>query len=52
MHKHMEKTPLTKENRWQVVIDSAVEVGPALFFSLLIITVSFASRVWEVMYGC
>ena len=41
MHKHMEKTPLTKENRWQVVIDSAVEVGPALFFSLLIITVSF-----------
>ena len=41
MHKHMEKTPLTKENRWQVVTDSAVEVGPALFFSLLIITVSF-----------
>ncbi len=41
MHKHMEKTPLSKENRWQVVADSAVEVGPALFFSLLIITVSF-----------
>jgi Cu(I)/Ag(I) efflux system membrane protein CusA/SilA len=41
MHKHMEKTPLTKENRWQVVADSASEVGPALFFSLLIITVSF-----------
>ncbi|AEE25432.1 heavy metal efflux pump, CzcA family (plasmid) [Glaciecola sp. 4H-3-7+YE-5] len=41
MHKHMERTPLTKENRWQVVIDSASEVGPALFFSLLIITVSF-----------
>ncbi|MCF7519618.1 efflux RND transporter permease subunit [Pseudoalteromonas sp. L21] len=41
MHKHMEKTPLTDENRWQVVMDSAVEVGPALFFSLLIITVSF-----------
>ncbi|MDN3638682.1 CusA/CzcA family heavy metal efflux RND transporter [Simiduia curdlanivorans] len=41
MHKHMEKTPLTDKNRWQVVIDSAVEVGPALFFSLLIITVSF-----------
>ncbi len=41
MHKHMEKTPLTKENRWQVVADSACEVGPALFFSLLIITVSF-----------
>ncbi|BCE00784.1 efflux RND transporter permease subunit [Marinicellulosiphila megalodicopiae] len=41
MHKHMEKTPLTKENRWEVVAKSASEVGPALFFSLLIITVSF-----------
>jgi len=41
MHKHIEKTPLTKENRWQVVLKSASEVGPALFFSLLIITVSF-----------
>nr|WP_320135704.1 efflux RND transporter permease subunit [uncultured Amphritea sp.] len=41
MHKHMERTPLTKENRWQVVAASASEVGPALFFSLLIITVSF-----------
>ncbi|MFL0802729.1 MAG: efflux RND transporter permease subunit [Agarilytica sp.] len=41
MHKHMEKTPLTNENRWKIVADSACEVGPALFFSLLIITVSF-----------
>ena len=41
MHKHMERTPLTNENRWQVVAKSAAEVGPALFFSLLIITVSF-----------
>ncbi len=41
MHKHMERTPLTKENRWQIVMDSAIEVGPALFFSLLIITISF-----------
>nr|WP_288102368.1 efflux RND transporter permease subunit [Halomonas sp.] len=41
LHKHMERTPLTSENRWKVVADSAVEVGPALFFSLLIITVSF-----------
>lgn len=41
MHKHMERTPLTKENRWSVVVASATEVGPALFFSLLIITVSF-----------
>jgi copper/silver efflux system protein len=41
MHKHMERTPLTKDNRWKIVADSASEVGPALFFSLLIITVSF-----------
>ncbi|MEW6999632.1 efflux RND transporter permease subunit [Colwelliaceae bacterium BS250] len=41
MHKHMEKTPLTDENRWHIVAKSASEVGPALFFSLLIITVSF-----------
>lgn len=41
MHKHMERTPLTKDNRWQIVTESACEVGPALFFSLLIITVSF-----------
>ncbi len=41
MHKHMEKTPLTEQNRWELVIRSASEVGPALFFSLLIITVSF-----------
>ena len=41
MHKHIEKTPLTPENRWQVVKKSSAEVGPALFFSLLIITVSF-----------
>jgi len=41
MHKHMERTPLTNDNRWQIVATSATEVGPALFFSLLIITVSF-----------
>lgn len=41
MHKHMERTPLTDKNRWDIVIRSSVEVGPALFFSLLIITVSF-----------
>ncbi|SEL21134.1 Cu(I)/Ag(I) efflux system membrane protein CusA/SilA [Colwellia chukchiensis] len=46
MHKHMERLSaqgkaLTKENRWQVVTDAASEVGPALFFTLLIITVSF-----------
>lgn len=41
MHKHMERTSLTPENRWKIVAASASEVGPALFFSLLIITVSF-----------
>ncbi len=32
---------LSSRERWQVVIESSKEVGPALFFSLLIITVSF-----------
>ncbi|GEA11016.1 CusA/CzcA family heavy metal efflux RND transporter [Alteromonas sp. KUL49] len=41
MHKHMEKTEVNADNRWKVVAKSATEVGPALFFSLLIITVSF-----------
>ncbi|WP_456379978.1 efflux RND transporter permease subunit [Thiolapillus sp.] len=41
MHKHIEKTPLTDENRWAIVSRAATEVGPPLFFSLLIITLSF-----------
>ncbi|MEP7325829.1 MAG: efflux RND transporter permease subunit, partial [Gemmatimonadota bacterium] len=57
MHKHLERaveakgasggsarldsSVLTRAERWQVVRESAKEVGPALFFSLLIITVSF-----------
>jgi Cu(I)/Ag(I) efflux system membrane protein CusA/SilA len=41
VHKHIERTPLTDENRWQVIGDAAQEVGPPLFFSLLIITLSF-----------
>lgn len=41
VHKHIEKTPLTDENRWQVIGKAAEEVGPPLFFSLLIITLSF-----------
>ncbi|MBV1869706.1 MAG: CusA/CzcA family heavy metal efflux RND transporter [Gammaproteobacteria bacterium] len=41
MHKHMERQEVTNENRWQIVADSAAEVGPPIFFSLLIITVSF-----------
>ena len=41
VHKHAEKTPLTDQNRWEVVYKAASEVGPPLFFSLLIITLSF-----------
>ncbi|MFK7830482.1 MAG: efflux RND transporter permease subunit [Congregibacter sp.] len=41
VHKHIEREPLTDENRWRVVGEAASEVGPALFFSLLIITLSF-----------
>ena len=41
VHKHAEKTPLTDQNRWEVVSKAASEVGPPLFFSLLIITLSF-----------
>ncbi len=47
-HKHLERwahghpgETLTGNARWQVIGDAATEVGPALFFSLLIITLSF-----------
>ncbi|MDE1918574.1 MAG: efflux RND transporter permease subunit [Sphingomonadales bacterium] len=33
--------PLAGETRWRVITEAAAEVGPALFFSLLIITLSF-----------
>jgi copper/silver efflux system protein len=39
-HKHLERAPPDKP-RAEVVVEAAIEVGPALFFSLLIITVSF-----------
>ncbi|ETR79351.1 cation transporter [Afipia sp. P52-10] len=39
-HKHLERAEPGK-SRVQTLIDAASEVGPALFFSLLIITVSF-----------
>jgi Cu(I)/Ag(I) efflux system membrane protein CusA/SilA len=39
-HKHLERAPPDR-SRVQILIDAASEVGPALFFSLLIITVSF-----------
>lgn len=41
MHRRMEGTRLTAENRWRIVRECASEVGPALFYSLAIITVSF-----------
>jgi len=47
-HKHLERwavdhpgETLTGEARWQLMGDAATEVGPALFFSLLVITLSF-----------
>src|SRR5450830_1782682 len=39
-HKHLERAP-PDAPRLQIMIDACREVGPALFFSLLIITVSF-----------
>ena len=39
-HKHLERAPPDKP-RIDVLIEAASEVGPALFFSLLVITVSF-----------
>ena len=41
LHKHLERTPLTEANRWLIVKQAAGEVGPSLFVSLLIITLSF-----------
>jgi copper/silver efflux system protein len=47
-HKHLERwghehpdATLDGDARWKVIGDAAAEVGPALFFSLLIITLSF-----------
>lgn len=39
-HKHLERDA-GKKDHWRIIIDASKEVGPALFFSLLIITVSF-----------
>ena len=44
-HKHIEhealKPPEERKDHWQVILDASKEVGPALFYSLLVITVSF-----------
>ena len=39
-HKHIEHDG-GKKDHWQIIRDAAVEVGPTLFYSLLVITVSF-----------
>src|SRR4030067_2453429 len=41
VHKHFEREQVTEQNRWELVRQASEEVGPPLFFSLLIITVSF-----------
>ena len=40
-HKHLERDRGRKPH-WQIILDAATEVGPTLFYSLLVITVSFA----------
>ena len=39
-HKHLERDA-GKKPHWDIIRDAAVEVGPTLFYSLLVITVSF-----------
>ncbi len=39
-HKHMERDQGKKEH-WTIIAESAKEVGPTLFYALLVITVSF-----------
>ena len=39
-HKHIERDGGKKEH-WQIIRDASIEVGPTLFYSLLVITVSF-----------
>jgi Cu(I)/Ag(I) efflux system membrane protein CusA/SilA len=39
-HKHMEHDQ-GKKPHWEIIRDASVEVGPTLFYSLLVITVSF-----------
>ncbi len=41
MHKHMEKAKYSAQNHWQTVRQATHEVGAPLFFSLIIITLSF-----------
>jgi len=41
VHKKLEEHPEGGQARWRLIADACVEVGPPLFFSLLIITLSF-----------
>ncbi len=41
VHKKLEGNDATGAARWRLISDACVEVGPPLFFSLLIITLSF-----------
>ena len=41
LHKKMEEPGYQQKRHWDVVTEAAVEVGPPLFFSLLVITLSF-----------
>ncbi|MBE9548064.1 MAG: efflux RND transporter permease subunit, partial [Proteobacteria bacterium] len=41
VHKHFERQVVTDENRWRIIFEASKEVGAPLFFSLLIITLSF-----------
>ena len=41
VHKHFSRQTVTAGNRWQIIVEASQEVGPAIFFSLLIITLSF-----------
>jgi Cu(I)/Ag(I) efflux system membrane protein CusA/SilA len=41
VHKKLERTGYDPESHWATITEAAAEVGPPLFFSLLIITLSF-----------
>jgi Cu(I)/Ag(I) efflux system membrane protein CusA/SilA len=41
VHKKMEQAGYDPKQHWKTISDAAIEVGPPLFFSLLIITLSF-----------
>src|SRR6185503_11717995 len=40
-HRHLEGREVANEERLRIIRDAAIEVGPALFFSLIVIMLSF-----------